>query len=357
MVEPIASTATGQPANDVESPDTRFDHAADAAETAVVDAASAGLRPRSPSDEDMAATGFVPVEPRSGREPRGVRLPEPEPDFLAESLASPVRTPEWPPAWLRVVHSDPEPEPEPEPAPALAPAAGDEPQSPGDFAHAFGLTMAAALSHQDEAAVDAAAIERFPVQRPLVSRKPRSRTSARAAKPVADVAALAPPAERAAPPVDVVDAPLFGSLTRAAPSTPRMVTARKVASPADAPSAETLAVRAGQRGLPASVYLLYLTSFLVAPAVVGLLIATRARRDAPEWLQSHYLFQIRTVWIAFAGVAIAVALAAVSPLQETELIGLFLPMLLVVWMVLRSARGYMHLLKLRSLSQPRTWLI
>ena len=46
------------------------------------------------------------------------------------------------------------------------------------------------------------------------------------------------------------------------------------------------------------VYILYLASLLFGiTSIVGLIIAYINKDDAPQWLQSHYRFQIRTFWI------------------------------------------------------------
>jgi uncharacterized membrane protein len=81
-------------------------------------------------------------------------------------------------------------------------------------------------------------------------------------------------------------------------------------------------------------------------------VAYNARRSAPDWLQSHYLFQIRTFWIGLAGAVVAgVLLFSVTPF------GLLLALSLVVWLELRSAVGFINLVKLRSYPRPRSWLI
>ena len=112
--------------------------------------------------------------------------------------------------------------------------------------------------------------------------------------------------------------------------------------------------QAGEGGPAAAAYLFYLAGFLLLPAVVGVLIAYNARRTAPAWLQSHYLFLIRTFWIGFAGTAVSAALLFSGKLT---LAGLVLGLLLIGWLEMRSAIGFISLEKLHALRRPRSWLL
>jgi uncharacterized membrane protein len=339
----------GRPANDLGPPTDRFSH-----DLAAPDSALAPAEPPAPPAIELApprAEAAVPVD-------------------SAEPLPSPPRAPEWPPAWLRVVQPEPEPEPEPILAPAPVEPAAEESLSPGDYAHAFGLTMAAALDHATEADATAPETgERPPVQRPLIARSPRARprparpdeavpsddASTETAPEARSVAAEPPGVTR----LDVMDAPLFGSIggTAARPPRPTRPSRATLRRPdEDRPDAAARTERASERTLPGAVYLLYLTGFLAVPALLGVILAFNARRRAPAWLKGHYLYQIRTFWIGGAGVAVAAALA-VSSLQATEFAGLALMMLLVLWLLLRAAAGYARLLKLQVHPHPRTWLV
>jgi uncharacterized membrane protein len=303
--------------------------------------------------------------------------PEPSPQAQAEpavlsaaAVASPpAPAQEWPLAWLRLV----EPEP-PAPAPedeAVAAVIAAEPAGKDEVAHAFGLAMAAALDHEPEGPESE------------TSRPAAAETLAFFAAPAAEPALL-----RAAPdegPIDIDEA-LASALEQDAFETPEAVeqepetrfetdsftdasalvtpsyasraSARRRPQPqrsARAPvTVEKLDGTAGEGGLALSVYLFYLAGFLAIPAVVGVIIAHNARRTAPEWLQSHYLFQIRTFWIGLAGAAIGAVLLFSGQLT---LVGLLLWLALVVWMELRSALGFIDIVKLKSYPRPRAWLI
>jgi uncharacterized membrane protein len=131
----------------------------------------------------------------------------------------------------------------------------------------------------------------------------------------------------------------------------RRAAARRAAAAAETdPPTEGLA---GEGGPAVAAYLFYLAGFLLLPAIVGVLIAYNARRTAPAWLESHYLFLIRTFWIGAAGVAVSAALLFSGVLT---LAGLLIGLLLVVWLEMRSALGFINVVKSRALRRPRSWL-
>src|SRR5688572_27577917 len=81
------------------------------------------------------------------------------------------------------------------------------------------------------------------------------------------------------------------------------------------------------------VYILYLAAFLTAvTGLVGVVMAYIHRSTAPEWLQSHYRFQIRTFWIGLLYVA-AGALALVA------VIGGVIWIFTLVWYIVRCVKG------------------
>ena len=95
-------------------------------------------------------------------------------------------------------------------------------------------------------------------------------------------------------------------------------------------------------------------SFLAVPAILGVAVAYNARKTAPAWLQSHYLFQIRTFWIGCAGSIMGAAMVFSGRLT---IVGLLLWLALVVWTEMRSALGFINIVKLKSYPRPRDWMI
>ena len=93
----------------------------------------------------------------------------------------------------------------------------------------------------------------------------------------------------------------------------------------------------GERSLVNIVYILYLVSLIFGiTALIGVIIAYVNRRDAPEWLWSHYDFQIRTFWIGLLYLVIGVLLTFLF-------VGWLLLVLWYIWIIVRCARGMKYL--------------
>lgn len=100
---------------------------------------------------------------------------------------------------------------------------------------------------------------------------------------------------------------------------------------------------------PMLVYILYLAG-LVFPvtALVGLIIAYVYRSDAPDWLASHYQLQIRTFWIGLLIITISFLLTLI-------LIGYFIALLGVIWLIVRCIRGLRYLNREQAYPNPTGW--
>lgn len=98
------------------------------------------------------------------------------------------------------------------------------------------------------------------------------------------------------------------------------------------------------------VYILYLTSFILGgiTSIVGVVIAYIHDKDAPEWLNTHYRFQIRTFWISLCYGLVSVILIPV-------LIGIPLMLLTILWFIIRSIKGFKNLLHSRPIENIETW--
>ena len=123
--------------------------------------------------------------------------------------------------------------------------------------------------------------------------------------------------------------------------------------PASQPVPPTaLPVLNDERQMAFVVYVLYLASF--APvlgwiaAVVGLVLAYVERDRAPDWLKSHFTFQIRSFWIGllyfFGSCILLVALVGIPLLLAT-----------CIWFVVRCALGISRLLRGEAYPNPQTW--
>ena len=98
------------------------------------------------------------------------------------------------------------------------------------------------------------------------------------------------------------------------------------------------------------VYIAYLASLAFPPlAIVGLVLAYVNRDAAPDWLKSHYTFQIRTFWIGLLYTAIGVVTLII-------IIGWFIFLFVAIWMIIRCVKGMKYLGNAEPYPNPTTWL-
>jgi uncharacterized membrane protein len=98
------------------------------------------------------------------------------------------------------------------------------------------------------------------------------------------------------------------------------------------------------------IYVLYLAGFVLGiTPLIGLVLAYISQAEAPEWLQTHYKFQIRTWWIGFLFGVITFILSFV-------LIGLFLIPVLAIWLIIRCVKGLNAATKQEPINDPDSWL-
>lgn len=103
-------------------------------------------------------------------------------------------------------------------------------------------------------------------------------------------------------------------------------------------------------GMAKVVYILYLVGLLTGiTALVGVVIAYVNRNDAPEWLRTHYQFQIRTFWMGCLWILVATILSAV-------VIGVLVWLAWVIWLVIRMVKGWQALSAKQAHPNPTTWM-
>ncbi|MFC4701377.1 DUF4870 family protein [Glaciecola siphonariae] len=97
------------------------------------------------------------------------------------------------------------------------------------------------------------------------------------------------------------------------------------------------------------VYILYLASIIVGlTGIIGVVIAYIKKNDSPEWLRSHFQFQIRTFWIGFLYIFIGSLLMLV-------LVGYLVLIFFVVWLIIRSVKGFLLIDKKQAHPNPTSW--
>lgn len=81
------------------------------------------------------------------------------------------------------------------------------------------------------------------------------------------------------------------------------------------------------------IYVLYLLAlFNGITAVIGVIMAYVYKDDAPEWLRTHYEFQIRTFWMALL-------IGVIGGVLTVVFIGVAVLLALAVWWIIRCVKG------------------
>jgi uncharacterized membrane protein len=98
-----------------------------------------------------------------------------------------------------------------------------------------------------------------------------------------------------------------------------------------------------------TVYILYLVGLAIGiTALVGLIIAYTYRDGAPHWVRTHYHFQIRTFWIG-------VSFVLVGAVTSFIVIGWFVLLFWLVWLVVRCVKGLKLLGEGQAHPNPLSW--
>ena len=98
------------------------------------------------------------------------------------------------------------------------------------------------------------------------------------------------------------------------------------------------------------VYILYLASLVFGiTGLIGLIMAYMNKGSAPEWLQSHYQWQIRTFWMGLLYTVIGVITLFI-------LVGYLILLFNLVWFIVRCIKGLSALDKQQPLEKPTSWI-
>lgn len=99
------------------------------------------------------------------------------------------------------------------------------------------------------------------------------------------------------------------------------------------------------------IYVLYLVSLVVGvTSIVGIIFAYVCRGRAEGWVESHYIYQIRTFWIGLLYGLISSLLAVIG-------IGFILFFAVAVWLVVRCVKGLQATARREPIANPATWWI
>lgn len=98
------------------------------------------------------------------------------------------------------------------------------------------------------------------------------------------------------------------------------------------------------------VYVLYLVGLFTGIAgIIGVVVAYIHKADAPEWLKSHYQFQIRTFWIGFLFIFLGTVLSLI-------LVGWLLLAFWFIWLIIRCIKGLQAVDREEAYPNPTTWM-
>ena len=98
------------------------------------------------------------------------------------------------------------------------------------------------------------------------------------------------------------------------------------------------------------IYILYLIGIVIGiTGIIGVIMAYVNRADAPDWLKTHYQFQIRTFWIGALYIVIGAILAA-------AVIGYLVLLFWVTWLIVRCAKGMNFLDQKVAHPNPTGWM-
>ncbi len=98
------------------------------------------------------------------------------------------------------------------------------------------------------------------------------------------------------------------------------------------------------------IYILYLVGIVVGiTSLVGVIMAYVKKGEAPEWVQTHYRFQIRTFWIGLL-------YSVVGILTSVIIIGWLVLLFVLVWLVMRCIKGMGWAEKGEPVENVETWM-
>ncbi len=100
------------------------------------------------------------------------------------------------------------------------------------------------------------------------------------------------------------------------------------------------------------IYILYLVAPLVGiTGIIGLVMAYINRSDdTPEWVNTHYTYQIHTFWKGMLFSVIGFILTFI-------IIGIFLLIGVMIWMIIRCVKGMKAFNDGQAIENPKGWWI
>ena len=82
--------------------------------------------------------------------------------------------------------------------------------------------------------------------------------------------------------------------------------------------------------------------------IIAIIMAYVMKGDAPDWLQTHYRFQIRTFWIGLLYIII-------GSITYQIIIGYFILLFAFVWVLVRCFKGLKQLANEQPVKNMESW--
>lgn len=100
-----------------------------------------------------------------------------------------------------------------------------------------------------------------------------------------------------------------------------------------------------------AVYLMLVIGIAVGLlGIIAVVTATIYKKSAPEWLQTHFRFQVRTFWVG-------TVLMILGVISLYLLVGYFVLFLAALWIAVRCIRGLIFVSKGLPHPNPTGWLM
>lgn len=98
------------------------------------------------------------------------------------------------------------------------------------------------------------------------------------------------------------------------------------------------------------IYILYLVGLATGlTLLVGVIMAYVNKEGAPDWLYTHYRFQIRTFWIGLL-------YCVIGGILSIALIGFLVLLFWVVWLIVRVVKGFKYLEQRQPVPNVESWM-
>jgi uncharacterized membrane protein len=99
-----------------------------------------------------------------------------------------------------------------------------------------------------------------------------------------------------------------------------------------------------------AIYILFLLSLILPlTGLIAVILAYVYQGNGPVWLETHFRYQIRTFWIGLLYSVIGIVTAPV-------LVGYLILLFVLVWMIIRCAKGLQQLDNQAEVEKVSSWL-